>query len=64
MKKLIEKFLELGGILFTGLIFIGIFLYYFNYFNQLQFFWIIIFITLGWLIYIYRYFKEEEEKKK
>ncbi|MCS7184171.1 MAG: hypothetical protein NZ866_02385 [Patescibacteria group bacterium] len=58
IKKNIENLSEWGAIFFISLIFIGLLLYFFGYFNKLQFFWIVIFIILGWLIYIYRYYEE------
>lgn len=64
MKKIFSKILEFGGLLFISLIFIGIFLYFLGYFNKLQFFWIIIFLVIAWLIYIYRYLEEEYLNKK
>ncbi|GIW66094.1 MAG: hypothetical protein KatS3mg094_613 [Candidatus Parcubacteria bacterium] len=64
IKIIYEKLAEWGVIIFVGLIFIAILLYFLNYFNNLQLLWIVIFVVLGWLIYIYRYLEEEHFNKK
>jgi hypothetical protein len=63
IKSYIYKFDDLAGFFFLPLIILSLVLFYFEYFNLLQFIWIEIFLIIGWLVYIYRYFKDSQDQK-
>jgi hypothetical protein len=63
IKGYIYKFDDLAGFFFLPLIILSLVLFYFEYFNLLQFIWIEIFLIIGWLVYIYRYFKDNYNQK-
>jgi hypothetical protein len=63
IKSYIYKFDDLAGFFFLPLIILSLVLFYFEYFNLLQFIWIEIFLIIGWLVYIYRYFKDNYDQK-
>mgnify|MGYP001061526535 CR=1 FL=1 len=58
VKNFIYKFDELAGFFFLPLIILTLILFYFKYFNILQFIWVELFIIIGWLIYIYRFYND------
>jgi hypothetical protein len=63
IKSYIYKFDDLAGFFFLPLIILSLLLFYFEYFNLLQFIWIEIFLITGWFVYIYRYFKDSHDQK-